>query len=82
MSGYGLKVAYRNFKCKNCDHVQPIQTNHEGECFNYCKKCSWMVGGSPKRNEGALREHCIPFNGRTYRPFVFAGNPGETTYGQ
>lgn len=61
---YGLKSKYRNFKCKNCGHVQSIQTNHEGECIDNCKECSWKPSFGKK-------EYRIPFNGRTYRPFVF-----------
>jgi hypothetical protein len=67
-----LKVEYRPFKCKNCGHVQDIQTNHEGTCIDYCKECSW------KPSFGKA-EYQIPFNGRTYRPFEFCNEPIEKT---
>ena len=59
-----LKVDYRNFKCRNCGHVQKIQTNHEGSCIDYCKNCSWAPSFGKKEN-------AIPFNSHTYRPFDF-----------
>lgn len=57
-----MKVDYRNYKCRNCGHVQLIQTNHQIECFDYCKNCSWKP---------SFGKYAIPFNGRTYRPFDF-----------
>lgn len=63
-----MKVDYRNYKCLNCGHVQSIQTNHEEGCIDYCRGCSW------KPSFGKA-ENAIPFNGRTYRPFVFTTEP-------
>ena len=71
---YGLPMSYRQYRCKNCGHVQPIQTNHTGECADYCGRgpdgveaggnggCSWKPScGKP--------EYALPMFGRTYRPF-------------
>ena len=61
-----MKVAYRNYKCRNCGHVQPVQTNHLGSCIDYCRGCSW------KPSFGS-RDNSVPFNGRTYRLFDYSG---------
>lgn len=58
-----MDLKYRFYKCKNCKHVQEIQTNHEGEVIDYCKSCSWKP---------SFGKYAVPFNGRTYRPFVIA----------
>ena len=58
-----MDLKYRFYKCKNCKHVQEIQTNHEGEVIDYCKNCSWKP---------SFGKWSVPFNGRTYRPFVIA----------
>lgn len=68
-----LKHAYRPFRCKNCGHEQPIRTNHEGECLDYCHGCSW-------KPSFGIAEYAIPMFGRTYRPFVFTGKPGQESY--
>jgi len=34
-------VKHRKHRCRNCGHVQIIQTNHTGGCLDYCKACSW-----------------------------------------
>jgi predicted nucleic acid-binding Zn ribbon protein len=59
-----MKVAYRNYKCRNCGHVQPILTNHKLACIDHCKECSWKP---------SFGQYAIPFNGRTYRPFDYSG---------
>jgi hypothetical protein len=66
-----MKLEYRLYKCKNCGNVQKIQTNHIGECFDYCKGCSW-------RPSFGKREYQIPMFGQTYRPFVYCGLNTET----
>lgn len=58
------EVKHRFYKCKNCRHVQQIQTNHEGDVIDNCKNCSWK----PSFGRGKA----IPFNGRTYREFTIA----------
>ena len=35
------KVSYKVYKCTTCDHVHSIQTNHYGETYGRCPKCSW-----------------------------------------
>jgi DNA-directed RNA polymerase subunit RPC12/RpoP len=63
------KMAYRPYRCMNCGHEQSIQTNHLGKVIAYCENCSWKPSfGKP--------EYAIPFNGRTYRPFEYAGTEG------
>ncbi len=65
-----VKLAFRDFRCLNCGHVQPIRTNHEHTCISYCKYCSWKPSfGNPKMQ--------YPIQGRTYRPFVFAAQIPE-----
>ena len=68
-----MKVSYRNYKCRNCGHVQPIQTNHKLACYDYCKECSW------KPSFG--RADCaVPMFGHTYRPFDYAGKYSPKVY--
>lgn len=57
-----FKVSYNDHKCKNCGHVQLIQTNHDMGCIDYCRNCSWKP---------SFGEHKIDFCGRAYRPFEF-----------
>ena len=65
------KVEYRPYRCMNCGNEQMIQTNHLGQVIDYCKNCSWKPSfGNP--------DYAVPFNGRTYRPFEYAG-PTERT---
>lgn len=67
---FGLRVTYRPYKCTNCGHEQEIQTNHTGECMDYCKGCSWM----PSQGKG----YKIPaLGGHTYRKFVYNGDNDE-----
>lgn len=67
----GPKLEYRPYRCMNCGNEQMIQTNHMGEVTAYCQNCSWKPSfGNP--------EYRIPYNGRTYRPFEYAG-PTERT---
>ena len=67
-----MQIAYRDFKCRNCGHVQSIKTNHEMNCIDYCKNCSWKpsFGG----------DVAIPFMGfEAYRNFDFnKGGHNET----
>lgn len=65
------KVEWRPYRCMNCGHEQMISTNHLGKVIDYCKNCSWKPSfGNP--------DYAIPFNGRTYRPFEYAGPTGRT----
>lgn len=61
------KYKERNFKCANCDHVQGIKTNREGECLDYCKECSW------KPSFGKDKAYPM-FGAKAYRRFVFHSN--------
>ena len=60
-----MKIEYRKYKCRNCGHIQDIQTNHLGSCIDYCKECSWKP---------SFGKYAIPFGGRTYRPFDYVDN--------
>jgi len=65
-----MKVAYRDFKCRNCGHIQGVQTNHTGSCIDYCKNCSW------KPSFG--KDVAIPFGGNmAYRNFDFSSKSSE-----
>ena len=65
------KRALRPYRCMNCGHEKMIQTNHLGRVNDYCENCSWKPSfGNP--------DYAIPFGGRTYRPFEYAG-PNERT---
>ncbi len=68
-------VAYRKYRCMNCGHEQPVQTNHEGKVINYCNECSWKPSwrGNPEHHKIKDDGMSIPFNGRTYRPFEYVG---------
>lgn len=67
----GPKYEHRPYRCMNCGHEKTIGTNHEGRVIDYCEGCSW------KPSFGKA-EYAVPFNGRTYRPFEYAG-PTERT---
>lgn len=41
------KVSYKLYKCQACGHEHSIQTNHYGQCMNYCKGCSWKAMAHP-----------------------------------
>jgi len=57
-------VKYRQHRCRNCGHVQSIQTNHTSGCLDYCKGCSW------KPSFGSDGAYSIPaLGGQTYRRF-------------
>lgn len=51
------------YKCTCCGHEQEESTNHINAFIAYCHGCSWK----PSMGEG------YPFNGRTYRRFVYIG---------
>lgn len=58
---FGLKVAYRLYKCEVCGHERGEQTNHTDRIFPYCEGCSWKgVKGS---------------NGKFYRADIHKNRP-------
>lgn len=65
---YGLSVEYRRYRCRACGQIESLQTNHEGPCAGYCTGCSWKVGA---------HEIAMALNGRSYRWFDFAPEPGR-----
>jgi hypothetical protein len=67
-----MQVAYRNYKCRNCGHIQMVSTNHLGSCIDYCHECSWKPSWRASGNYGVKDDGLsVPFNGRTYRPFDY-----------
>ena len=44
LPGGELKNEWKNYICSCCGHIQPINTNHYGGCWDYCKNCSWKAG--------------------------------------
>ena len=72
---FGLKAEYRPYRCANCGNVQQVSTNHTDACINYCAGCSWKPSwrGDGRYGDKNRPEMAFPFNGRTYRPFVYAG---------
>ena len=38
---FGLKQAYRPYKCLACGQINSIQTNHTDTCYADCSGCSW-----------------------------------------
>lgn len=65
-STWGMKLAYRPYKCTVCGHEEEIQTNHTGTVSNYCKGCSWKPSFGPGHKIPALGNH-------TYRVFKYNG---------
>lgn len=67
-------VGYRKYRCLNCGHEQPIQTNHTGQVIDYCKNCSWKMNW---RGDGNYSKDAppmaFPFGGHMYRPFEYVG---------
>lgn len=54
----------RTYRCLNCNTLQTITTNHLGQCFDYCRECSWKP---------SFGQYSVPMFGRTYRPFEYVG---------
>lgn len=61
----------RTFRCKVCGYEQEINTNHEGECFDYCHGCSWKSYGFDNG------ENSAQMFGHTHRRFEFV-KPSES----
>ena len=38
------KVTTKNYECCDCGHKHSVSTNHYGEIYSRCPKCSWKVG--------------------------------------
>jgi len=66
-----LQMKYRPYTCAVCGHEQEIQTNHEGECFDFCKGCSWKC---MNKEEDPTGENSTILFGRWYRRFRFQTN--------
>lgn len=62
---FGLKVAYRPYKCTACGHEDSVSTNHTDLCYSFCNNCSWTCG----------KYESLMFNGRHYSAFVYNGGP-------
>lgn len=60
---FGLMVEPRKYQCTACGNRQLISTNHTDNVFEYCNKCSWMMGKYPG----------MDFGGRRYRAFKYVG---------
>jgi len=46
------KVRSKEYECSECGHREQHSTNHYGEIYVYCKKCSWK---SPMSHIKAFR---------------------------
>ena len=64
LSGGELKNEWKNYVCSCCGHIQPIATNHNGGCWDYCKNCSWKAGYA-----GSDDAHTRPMFGHYYHWF-------------
>lgn len=43
------KYSEKKYECQNCGHISLIGTNHWGECYPPCKKCSRFAdSGAPR----------------------------------
>ena len=42
-----MRVEHRLYKCTACGHEKMISTNHQGECLDYCERCSWKANYAP-----------------------------------
>jgi hypothetical protein len=40
-----MKATDKLYRCAACGEYKQIKTNHTGECFDYCKACSWRGVG-------------------------------------
>jgi DNA-directed RNA polymerase subunit RPC12/RpoP len=67
---YGLRVAYRPYRCRNCGHRHPVQTNHTGPLLIRCPSCSWRPSWGPHVQRSAPGAHPL-----ADRPHLYAGAP-------
>ena len=63
------QITNKQYRCRNCDHVQTISTNHFGSCFDYCHECSWKMGWRKSGIYGVADGLDVPMFGHMYRPF-------------
>lgn len=59
---YGLKVAYRPYRCDCCNQINSIQTNHTATCYSICTNCCWRSafdsdGNHYRADVGKQRPH-------------------------
>lgn len=73
----GYVVRYREYRCRNCGHMQSISTNHQGPCYDYCHECSWKPGWRSDPSKYGDKSLDFPFNGRTYRPFDYVSEGSD-----
>ncbi len=69
------QAGWKMYRCLNCGHEQPVSTNHTGKIIDYCKNCSWKPSFRSNPEHYKMKDDgmSISFNGRTYRPFEYAG---------
>jgi len=45
------KVTSKLYRCCHCKHEHQVTTNHYGEVYSPCPKCSWKRPGHPGQHE-------------------------------
>lgn len=50
-------VKYRKYQCSLCGEKKDIQTNHDGDCYDYCPGCSWKAFWKGEENSIATPVH-------------------------
>ncbi len=69
---YGLLVAWRPYRCRNCGEVQSVSTNHTGPLGIRCPSCSWKPSWGPHVLRVSEEPGSAPVGERKH---AYAGKP-------